>query len=272
MKNILKLFMVSLVLSSCGDFEPVVYDGETLAFFNNSTSTLEVLVNGTGSVDLLVGASSLSDVPRTATVSVDLSSSTADAQDYNVPATVTIPANEYFGTLTVTGVDNTLETTPETIRLRIDSVDGGVGSPGVHTISIYQICPVEAPFTGTYSLTTLANGIFNTPTFSTASNVTLAVGTAGALSRSFSVAPYPAFGNFPARTFTFNLTCNEVVVPSGQITNVGCAGSSTTIGPSASVGTYDPFDDTEFEMHFADDEGGASCGAQADGIVRFTKL
>lgn len=271
MKNILKLFMVSLVLSSCGDFEPVVYDGETLAFFNNSTSTLEVLVNGTGSVDLLVGASSLSDVPRTATVSVDLSSSTADAQDYNVPATVTIPANEYFGTLTVTGVDNTLETTPETIRLRIDSVDGGVGSPGVHTISIYQICPVEAPFTGTYSLTTLANGIFNTPTFSTASNVTLAVGTAGALSRSFSVAPYPAFGSFAPRTFTFNLTCNEVVVPSGQITNVGC-GSSTTIGPSASVGTYDPFDDTEFEMHFADDEGGASCGAQADGIVRFTKL
>ena len=67
------------------------------------------------------------------------------------------------------------------------------------------------------------------------------------------------------------MTCNEVVVPSGQATNVGC-GSSTTIGPSASVGTYDPFDDTEFEMHFADDEGGASCGAQADGIVRFTKL
>ena len=267
------MLFIALLFTACDETEPVIYDaqnGQTLVYFDSSSSTLEVLVDDTGSIDVVVGSSKLSTSDRTVSITVDMDNTTTDATNYSVPATVTIPANEYFGTFTVTGIDTTLETTTENLVLQLGSIEGGVTSTGKHSIAMYQICPVSAPFTGDYDLSILANGIFDTPTF-TPGTVTLEVGSS-ALNRKFTVAPYPAFGAFPAREFNFSLTCNEIIVAAGQITGVGCGGTTTTIGPSPDVASYDPDDDSVFDMYYTDDEGGASCGEAVFAQVRFTKL
>lgn len=274
MKKLIIIAILAIFSTSCDETEPILYDGEqTLVYFSRATSVLDVVVDDEGSVDITIGSSTLSTSDRTFNIFVDAEETKTNSQNYSVPATVTIPANEYFGTFTVLGFDFDLETVPETLAIGLQGESGGnvVLTSALHFIAIKQICPVAASFTGAYNLSIVAPGIFGTPTFKPGP-VTLTVSaTGGVLSRSFEVAPYPAFGVFAPRLFSFSLTCNEIVVPSGQLTGVGC-GSSTTIGPSPTKGTYDPNDDTTFDMHLADDEGGASCGAQANAIVRFTKI
>ena len=130
-------------------------------------------------------------------------------------------------------------------------------------------CPIAAPFTGDFTLTTVATGIFDSVVLVNGT-VTITEGETPT-DRVISVATYPEFGAFPAIDFQFSLVCGNVVVPSGQATGVGC-GSSTTLGPAAELGTYDPSDDSSFNIIFADDEGGASCGAEYAAEITLTKI
>jgi hypothetical protein len=262
MKNFIKIFIISVLLTSCGDFEPVIYEGkQTLAFFDEATSTLEVLIDETGSVDIQIGATTLSTTERTINVSVVEETTTTEASNYNVPTTVTIPANEYFATLTVSGMDTSLETATETITIQVDSVDGGVGSPSAHSISIYQICPVEAAFEGDYAITQLTaiNPDDGIPMFE---DQIVEITNAGGLTRSF-LANYLGGLNIgqPDSEVVFTLICNEVIVGADIDTSLGCGDGAITLGPATTPSAFDPLDDTTFELTLTEYVTDGGCGA-----------
>ncbi|MCH2194131.1 hypothetical protein [Kordia sp.] len=280
MKKIAIFFMGALfLLTSCEETESPIYDGsQTLAYFNGTSSTLEVEINDSNTIDIEVGASTISSSDRTVSISVDTDNTTADAAIYSFPSTVTIPAGEYFTNLTVTAVDNGLTTTPETLSLKIDSIDGGgVGSSITHTVSIVEICPIASTFAvGDYTLNFVSGGIGAAgfaPALGTGITVTLAPGTAST-ERIFNVKCYPSFGfaNAPA-DFSFSLVCGTTVangIVDGQISGVGCGGS-IAFGPAPTPGTYTVGDDTNMTLIFAEDTA-EICGSVATTSYTLTKL
>jgi len=274
----LSLLLLSIIVFSCGEHEDVIYDpntSTTFAFFENgSESLLDVISPNDGVIEIGVGVSTLSSADRTVVLSIDEELSTASSDQYIVDnLSVTIPAGEYFGALTLTGFSSTIPAgSPITVVLKIESVsDNGQFTSSPHSVKMTKICPVDADFTGTYTLTTLVGGIFGSDVFVNG-EVTISQGSSSITSREFSAPVYPEFGAFPAVTFSFNLACEGVVeVPSGLVTGVGC-GSSTTIGPSNNTGSYDPTDDSSFTIIITDDEGGASCGAAVEAQFLLEKI
>ncbi|WP_298514377.1 hypothetical protein [uncultured Kordia sp.] len=279
MKKIAILFIGALfMLTSCEETEAPIYDGsQTLAYFNGTSSTLEVEINDSNTIDIEIGASTISTSDRSVAISVDADNTTAASDIYSFPSTVTIPAGEYFTTLTVTAVDNGLTTTPETLSLKIDSIDdGGVGSSITHSVSIVEICPIAATFAvGDYTLNFVSGGIGAAgfaPALGTGVTVTLAPGTAST-ERIFNVKCYPSFGfaNPPA-DFSFSLVCGTTVangIVEGQASGVGCGGS-IAFGPST-PGTYTVGDDTNMTLIFAEDTA-EICGSVATTSYTLTKL
>jgi len=278
MKKIAILFIGALFLfTSCEETQSPIYDGsQTLAYFNGTSSTLEVEINDTNTIDISVGVSTISSSARTVNISVDLDNTTATSGMYTFPTTVTIPANEFFATLTVTGIDDGLTTAGETLSLQIDSVDGGVGSSRVHTIRLVEICPVAATFaTGMYTLDFVSGGIGAAgfaPALGTGVTVELVAGTAST-ERVFNVKCYPSFGFAnPPVDFSFSLVCgttvsNGLIAP--QVSGVGCGGS-IAFGPSG-AGTYDTADDTNMTLIFAEDTA-EICGSVATTTYTLTKI
>lgn len=274
MKNIVKIICLTILIISCGDFEPVVYDnvdGQTLAFFDKSTSNLEVIIDDVGSVDVKIGLSTLSTIDRTVTVAIVPESTTAAADMYSFNPNVSIPANSYFGNLTITGIDNNVETSAELITLKIESVEGnGIASTATHAVSIFQICPVASTtFVGNY-LIEQTSPYVDGPTLSDGSVVSLRVGSSST-SRVFDTGNYTWYCNTP-NPFTFSLVCNEVV-PSVVRSNCACSSSGLFFGPpvnGAAFGSYDPNDDSVFFLTFGDDTTG-DCGSPTNTTYKFTK-
>lgn len=278
MKKIAILFIGALFMfTSCEETQSPIYDGsQTLAYFNGTSSTLEVEINDTNTIDLSVGVSTLSSAARTVNISVDIDNTTATSGMYTFPTTVTIPANEFFGTFTVTGIDDGLTTAGVTLSLKIDSVDGGVGSSRVHTVRLVEICPIAATFaTGMYTLDFVSGGIGAAgfaPALGNGIIVELVGGTAST-ERVFNVKCYPSFGfaNPPA-DFSFSLVCgttvaNGIVAPG--VSGVGCGGS-IAFGPSG-AGTYNTADDTNMTLIFAEDTA-EICGSVATTTYTLTKI
>ncbi len=268
MKNIIKIFILSLIITSCGEFEEVIYDnvnGQPYASFNESSSSLAVTVDDTGSVDIKISVSTISVTPRTINVSLIASSTTADAANYSFNPVVTIPANEYFAILTVTGTDVTVDTAPENIALKLDSVDGGVVSTSIHNVSIFQVCPINAPFTGMY-LITQTSALIDGATLGDGTIVELTA--PSETQRSFDTPNYPLYCAAPS-AFVFNMVCNELIVPV-QNNSCPCTSGTDWFGPAATPENYDPNDDTSFSLTFADDQLG-DCGAVAYTTYLFTK-
>ncbi len=265
------------MFTSCEETQSPIYDGsQTLAYFNGTSSTLEVEINDTNTIDLSVGVSTLSSAARTVNISVDIDNTTATSGMYTFPTTVTIPANEFFGTFTVTGIDDGLTTAGETLSLKIDSVDGGVGSSRLHTVRLVEICPIAATFaTGMYTLDFVSGGIGAAgfaPALGTGIAVEL-VGGEASTERVFNVKCYPSFGfaNPPA-DFSFSLVCgttvaNGIVAPG--VSGVGCGGS-IAFGPSG-AGTYNTADDTNMTLIFAEDTA-EICGSVATTTYTLTKI
>lgn len=272
MKNIFKiltlLLVTSLVITSCEE-DLVVFDninGQTLAAFDRSSSDLAVIINENGSLTVQVNVTTASSSDRTINFSVVPETTTALAENYTISGTsVTIPANEYNGFITIDATDVSIETTPQVLSLRLDSVDGGIVNSTVHNVSIFQVCPVEETFfTGMY-LIEQTSPYVDGPTLDDGSVVEVrAEGT----SRIFASNRYPDYCTTPL-DFTINLVCNEFVVPV-QDTNCRCADASDWFGPATVNDTYDVSDDTILNVTFADDRL-ADCSPTAQTSYRFTK-
>ena len=98
MKNILKLFIVCLLVSSCDPTESVIFDGRTAVGFAEAMVDLSVPEGGI-TESVVVTSTTKSSVDRTFEVTVVDAS--VEESDYSV-GTAMIPADSYEGTLDVT--------------------------------------------------------------------------------------------------------------------------------------------------------------------------
>ena len=267
--------VICLLIVSCEDTQSVIYDGEqTLISFGSVTSTLAVTIDDTGSVDIQVVASTLSPQDRTFNVTLNTTKTNTDLQNFSLPSTVTIPANEYFGILTVTGIDFDLETATELIVIGLEGSGGTTAVTKVeHTISIKQVCPIIADFSGAYFMTQITdiNPDDGVPVFSD-QVVTIIV--VEATTRKFSAVYLEDLGiGQPASTIPFTLLCNDVVVGSNIGTGLACGGTPPiTLGPATVPSNYDASDDSVFELTLTEYVTDGGCGANPYQVTfRFTK-
>lgn len=265
MKILLRIMVICLLIVSCEETQPVIYDGaQTFVGFHSKVSNLEVTIDDTGSVDIQIDASTLSSQDRTFNVVLNDAKTTSDSQNFQLPSSVTIPANEYFGFLTVNGVDFNLETTIELIVISLEGTSGTtVVSKSEHEIRIKQVCPVSAPFLGNYQLTQLTDvnpddgvDVFDPQVITLASE--------GGNARSFSAVYLEGAGiGQPPSKVIFNLSCNNVIVNPGIGTGLLCVQGEPqiTLGPGTVPANYDPEDDSYFELTLTEYVTDGGCGA-----------
>jgi hypothetical protein len=225
---------------------------------------------GSGTVDAEVGVSTVSNVDRTFNVTVNTAESTATADIYSVPSTVTIPAGSYIGTLTITGNETpNLTPTAANIVVEITSEDAFVTTP--LTVRVFKVCPIPADYlVGDYDLIQIQQagfgislGLFRGPdsTPTTADRrVTLEVGSDQTL-RTFLAIPRSG-GAAQARTFTLSLVC-------GKINLTGIVGDpingGLNYGPGATATDYSLNDDSSILINYTGNVNGAFGGTPAQG-------
>lgn len=281
----LQLLLISFLLVSCEQNEEninTIFDGsQSLVAFNNASSDLPVIINGTGSVSVTIDISTAASTDRTINITVDEDNSTALTENYSLESsTITIPANSYQATVVVNGVDNTIETTPETIVLNIATTSfDSVLENTVHTINMFQVCPIAADFlVGTYEINQLSgNAPFASiqPAFG---NQIVEIVSTGETSRSFDFLYSPE--NFQSDfNMNLNLVCDFFQIRGRiQSGSLSCDGGDTQIGQgnSATPSPYDTNDDTFLTLFINDFEGpgfDGGCGAQPYEIeLTLTKL
>ncbi|MCC1483941.1 hypothetical protein [Winogradskyella immobilis] len=254
-KNIYKLFILcilSLSFTGC-DEDLIVFDvdnGQTLVAFASASADLPIEINSTGSVSIPINSTTRSSSDRTIMISVD-PSSTANPNAYSFNSQVVIPANEFTGTLVINGVDDMVETTPESLVL---SLSGGDINGSNINISVFQVCPVPETFgVGNYMLTSTGNLLFGTDVLQPGSVFNV---TASGLTRQFSSQDFAGFCAGTLNTFSLNLVCNEVLVPDTE-TTCNCADNNLFTNGSVN-GTYDPNDDSVLTFSMIRNCGGSS--------------
>ena len=136
---ILPLFL--LILSSCEDTKPEVYDGDSLSYFEETSETFTIQSGSIYNGVVLVTEAKSYD--RTFTLEID-EASDAPASSYTIGTDLVIPANSYSGTFEVAG--NVLEVVSETkLVLNLMSVeDSDVATfDNKLTLVLEQFCPFE---------------------------------------------------------------------------------------------------------------------------------
>ncbi|MEM6720492.1 MAG: hypothetical protein AAF611_14290 [Bacteroidota bacterium] len=272
MKKFAILFIGALfILSSCEETEAPIYDQgsqQALVSWESNTSSVGVLPGQSVTTTIEINVSRQSSSDRIVNLSIS-DASTSGAENYSVPATVTIPANTYFASFDVTITDGSLDLTPTTIVINLDDVEeGGNTTTNTHTISAFEL----APLTGTYLIEQVSAEI-DGPTLATGTEVEVSF--VSTTRRSFDTANYPNYCSTP-NTFTFDLVpdasgvAGEIVVPA-QNSNCPCSSGANWFGPANGTNsTYDLNDDSVFFITFADDVQ-EDCGPVADTTYRFTK-
>jgi hypothetical protein len=165
MKNIFKLLIAGLLVASCGEVEPVTFNGQeglpNFLSFSRSSYNLPIVRDANGSVEIVLNASTLSSADRTYNFELvpNNSALAANPATYTIPGSATIPAGEYSGTAVINGVDNGLvDATKKNFIIRItnpqenDSYDTDQA-----TVLVYEVCPLgdledpnNQPFLGEY--------------------------------------------------------------------------------------------------------------------------
>ena len=138
--------LLTVVLVSCGEHDDVVYDpntGQAFVFFSEDGSSIDFdqTMPETGSVEVQVAVSNLSSSARDVQLSIVAEETDATADQYILETSLTIPANEYFGTFTVSGVYDNLTTLRVNLVLIISSIEGD--NPSIsevtHTVALKRV-------------------------------------------------------------------------------------------------------------------------------------
>lgn len=285
MKNMLKsasLFFcfTILLLVSCEE-DKVFFDGkngQSMAGF--STTTLDLPVsNEPSSVAILVDVTTVSDIDRDITLTVD-ETSTALANQYNIDQSeLKIPAGSYNGIITVTGnFDNIPSDASFDLVLKLSSLQGASIAPEKSkiTITLTRSCPVPSTFAvGSYRITQLTPGLpaaGGASAFLQNGTFDVSIG-ANPFQRKFTAKAYPSAGlGNPATVFTFQLVCGKVNAVGSYATGIGCtAGNSIVFTAGTIASSYDSDDDSVIEITFSEDPTD-SCGDPQQTTIRLTKI
>lgn len=127
MKNFIKVLVIGLLMSSCGEFEPVIYDpssDQTGIGFTTAVTDIVVPQEGT-TVTVSVQATNTTSNARSFDVAVDTESSNGSSADYTI-GSITIPAGSFEGTLEVTfgNFDNLPDLVTNILVLNLDLPSG----------------------------------------------------------------------------------------------------------------------------------------------------
>lgn len=140
MKNIkyLFLFIASVfLLNSC---ENDIAGTEDLNYitFESTAIDMGVTIDGSSEYEFLVYTTQVTGSDRTFNLKVDTEATTADAAAYDVPATVTVPANSNVGVIRI-GLNDINIGDGKDLVLELE-VEPGVFKGEATTITITQIC------------------------------------------------------------------------------------------------------------------------------------
>lgn len=267
MKNLLKIFCLAAIVASCDDVEPTVFNGEdpsnaTLLSFSSDVYSLPVERDANGITTITFTSSTLSSSDRV--FNIEVIAGTANASTYNVPASVTIPAGGYVGTMDITGQDNNLvDEEVKDFTIRIPDSNFGNESVGFTEaqIRVYEVCPLLSEFTGSYTASA-TESMFTDPVIFDDSNVTLSVG-ANAYERVFDINPYPGYVG-SSRTVKINFQCDYLNLGGTVRTGLRCTDDGDnqfTWGPvdTGDRAAYNTEDDSVINVNFIENTTGA-CG------------
>lgn len=279
MKNLIKLFTFSLLLvcfTGCDEeLERTVFDGDGtfVSFLASNTSSLAISVDdASATVDLSISASGLSSVDRTYPLVLNTDNTTADLSTFSLPASVTIPAGSYFGTFTLSIINNDfLDSTPKNIVFGLEedgsfSIDNNSAS-----VTVFQVCPVPDDFmVGDYEIADVMATIGPGNGTSNFAPGTVTLEASSPTTRSFEVAILPAFRG-PV-TVTFDLVCNTLILNTvGPQPPIACGATDYIYGDDGN-NTYsvDEGDDL-FTITYIEDVD-SSCGGPYAASFTLTKL
>lgn len=263
--------MVAAVVTSCNrDVADINFNNiPNTLYFASANGTLLVEDGAANMFNVPVSATAVASADTPYAMSIDASSTAVEGVDFEITTTNTVlPTGDIVTSYGIVADFDNAATEGKTVVFNLTSDASQVADSDQYTLSLIKLCPINAPFTGTYTLSTVVNGIFDTPTF-TDGVYTLSVGSTPT-ERVFTAPPYPAFGAFTPIDFKFSLICDNVVVAPLQETGVGCGGS-TSVGPAATVGLYNGDDDTVIQVIYTDDEA-AQCGDSVIAEFTLTKM
>lgn len=265
MNKYLLILITCITIFSCkdsDDFSQENYSGDSYSFFQVDNPEF-VVSPSNNSFDVVVGSTVLSSSDRTYTVSVDPATTAVSGTDFVISSnSVTIPAGEYFGVLSVTSDVQTVNPDGSTLVLNLD--DDASFSNKV-SILIKKECPVSSSlFTGNY-LIEQTSDLLDGPTLADGAVVEVV---ADGLNRKFLTTNYPQYCS-TLYEFVFKLDCGITIVPT-QDNACACADGSGWFSAAEDNFTYDINDDSEFSIAFQDDTN-EDCAAVATTTYKFTK-
>jgi hypothetical protein len=158
MKNYLFFTTLLLFCLGCSEVEEVKYEADkTFLAYKKTVYDLPVAINSSSTVDIEFLSSSISSSARTYNLTVVPAETDANALTYSIPATFTIPANQYKGVFTITGTDNNLVTA--SIKKLTIKVTGLGATESIDNdklpINIFEVCPFSvANFSGVFTSNT----------------------------------------------------------------------------------------------------------------------
>jgi len=242
--KITTLFLFVAVLSSCDEDKVFFNNKQSLVGFNGVSANLpaySVDDNRVFTLKVEVGSSEKVNYDRTFAISINDKFTTATPAQYVLQQTsLVIPANQYVGTIDITGVYDALPANYDEVLLSLDLVsvqDSDVVNPEKtnYTISLYRSCEIEIPLV--YAGTITGAGSATAPYDVTFTKVEGADNTwaadnfwgdfvAGATGDDSYAGQYPYPG-------TLRIKCNNAVLVTGTSSNG--AGGTGTFNPTTKV-------------------------------------
>jgi hypothetical protein len=141
MKKITFLLMISLsffAFNGCADDDEVI----NYVSFESTSYKFGVELDGSSSNDIKIYATKTTGADRTFNISVVTDLSTADPTSYEVPTSVTIPANTNMGIFTVKISDINISENGETLVLEIENQEDLFTGEKI-TLNVKQVCPLN---------------------------------------------------------------------------------------------------------------------------------
>lgn len=273
------LLLTAVVLStfmlSCNeDDDRHVFSEKTTTYFEEVSYAINAFEDTNTTTEVMVVTTEVSSSDRQYSLQVDPSSTAVMGTDFMLSSSsVTVPANSYFGTVTVTSIltENTVDGATVILNL-VDSSDVAVFD-NTATVAINHVtCEIfdTIPFSGDYLLEQVGgdNG-FGFAFVETGNVVTLSDD--GGNVRSFDSVYLVDVGQ-PAMTFSFTLDCLQVVPLSDQGTNLSCGGAITLSVAEALIQSYTPFDDSEILVTFMEVIDGCGVANASETTIKLTKI
>jgi hypothetical protein len=270
-KYIILILMNCVAFTACdSDKDRILFDpdnGQTLLSFEKSTVELAILINDSGSAEVVVNSSTRALEDQTFNLSVAAPAGLG-ADYYNIPSSFTIPANAYQGSFTISGIDPLGEQIPtEEVLVSIEASEEVVVSSSL-IIKVFITCPVEAgAFTGDYLVEQVTPTIFGLDTFDpdgggvvltlydeSTSEAALGITLGGPNQRAFEAFYVASVGLDNLTSYVMDFVCEEVIFADEQFTFTACGGNSIFLGPGVGGnGMYISGDDSSFTLTFQDD-------------------